>query len=440
MYRYGDGTPFPLEENFIETLTAAVEACTNAFMPLTELDGRRERARAGRQEADRELGRLAELDKTITSALAQYIVPDRTAQQTHAVAQKVVQTAKQAIQQARAQVDGRVHALEAQAGAGTASDAVLHALRPFFDHHQLPNSKWIMSWDVRGAEPRADAVSTSGRLTASFTLKLDAFRQPIRVGDLAESVVVHMMKKGLLGKAKPAPVELSKYVMVAFEKTGAETVITLKEKPDRSSQGLRFLVGEHGATWQSITANGDAETEPNPLDHEDIDGVRRLGEGANRALKDLTAHRTLTDLTLGSQVMSILPEPRIVPMEVLQQLTPLARTIRERSRVSGELVLKRDVGGGRREELFVPRAQLAQQFQKLPMEYRKPFEDMGVSSEDTQPAIALPRPPAPPSHPPSHPPPMGPGGRAVPPAPPGAQTIRTTFGEDDNKTVEVKKD
>jgi len=47
VYRYGDGTPFPLEENFIETLTSAVEACTNAFMPLTELDGRREPAPVG---------------------------------------------------------------------------------------------------------------------------------------------------------------------------------------------------------------------------------------------------------------------------------------------------------------------------------------------------------------------------------------------------------
>ena len=35
MYRYGDGTPFPLDENFIETLTTAVETCTNAFVPLT---------------------------------------------------------------------------------------------------------------------------------------------------------------------------------------------------------------------------------------------------------------------------------------------------------------------------------------------------------------------------------------------------------------------
>ena len=29
MYRYGDGTPFPLDENFIDTLTTAVETCTN---------------------------------------------------------------------------------------------------------------------------------------------------------------------------------------------------------------------------------------------------------------------------------------------------------------------------------------------------------------------------------------------------------------------------
>jgi hypothetical protein len=432
MYRYGDGTPFPLEENFIETLTSAVEACTNAFMPLTELDGRRERARAGRGEADRELGRLSDLDKTLQSALSAYMVPDKGAQ-TSAVAQKIVQTAKAAIQQARAVVDGRVQALEAQAGAGTAADAVLHALRPFFDHHQLPNAKWIFSWDVRSAEPRGDAVSTSGRLTASFTCRVESFRGPIRVGDLAEGVVVHMMKKGLLGKAKPAPVDLSKYVMVAFEKTATEHVITLKEKADKASQGLRFMVGEHGANWQSIGLTGDAETDANPLDVEDVDGVRRLGEGAARALKDLTTNRTLIDLTLGGQALEKLPEPRIVPMELLQQLTPLARTIRERSRTSGELVLKKDIGGGRREELYVPRAALAQQFSKLPMEYRKPFEDMGVSSEDTQPAISIGqlRPPAKPSSPPPSP--------GVPVSPPHAPTVRVSPTESDADSTIVKK-
>ena len=415
MYRYGDGTPFPLDENFIETLTTAVEACTSAFMPLTELDGRRERAKAARIEADREVAKLTELEKTVASTLAPYMVPDKkSSTQAQGVAQKTLLTAKQAIQQARAQIDSRVQALEDQAGAGTASDAVLAAMRTFFDQNQLPNAKWIMSWDVRGGEPQADAIASSGRLSAQFRLKVDSLRQPIRVDQLADGVVVHMMKKGLLGKAKPAPVDLGKYVMVAFERNHTESVITLREKPDRQSQGLRFTVADHMATWQSITPTGDAETESNPLDSEDFAGIRRLGEGAQKALKDLTTHRQLIDLTLGGQALTQLPEPRAVPMEVLQQLTPLARTIRERSRISGELVLKRDVAGGRREELFVPRAQLSQHFAKLPHEYRKPFEDMGVSGEDTQPAIQLPqnmRPPAKPSQPP--PPPSAPNSPTV---------------------------
>jgi hypothetical protein len=65
--------------------------------------------------------------------------------------------------------------------------------------------------------------------------------------------------------------------------------------------------------------------------------------------------------------------------------------------MSGELILKRDIGDGRREELFVPRSTLAAQFARLPNEYRRPFEDMGITGEETSPAIQLPpRPPAPP--------------------------------------------
>jgi hypothetical protein len=208
-----------------------------------------------------------------------------------------------------------------------------------------------------------------------------------------------MMKRGVFGKSKPAPIDLGKYVMVAFERTHREQIVTLKESATRSSPGLRFAVTDVGATWVSMSTAGDAESEPNPLDPEDVAPIRLLAERANAALKDLINHRTLVELTFGGKAVSDLDEPRIVPLELLQQLTPLARTIRERSRVSGELVLKRDIGDGRREELFVPRATLAQQFARLPPEYRRPFEDMGISGEETQPAIQLPRPPAPPSRP-----------------------------------------
>lgn len=407
MYRYGDGTPFPLDENFIETLTLAVEACTNAFMPLTELDERREQAKAARLDADRETTRLAELDRVLAGALAPYMSGDpKNGSQTVGVAQKAMVTTKQAIQQARAQIDGRVRSLEGQAAAATAAEAVLAAMRAFFDQCQLPNAKWTMSWDVRSAEPAGTATSTSGKLAAKFKLKLESARQPIRVDQIADAVVVHMMRKAFLGKTKPAPVDLGKYVMVGFERTQTTTIVTLREKPERHSQGLQFKVTDQTATWQPVAATGETELDPNPLDPDDAAGILRLAEGAHRALKDLVTHRELVDIVLNGQPLAKLAEPRAVPMDVLEQLTPLARSLRERSRMSGELVLKRDIDGGRREELFVPRAQLSRHFAKLPTEYRRPFEDMGIAGEDTQPAVEIaqlrpPTVPNPPSPPPA---------------------------------------
>ena len=396
MYRYGDGTPFPLDENFIETLTAAVESCTAAFTPLTELDLRRDKAREGRKEADKEVARLMELDKALSASLAPFLnAADKKLVQ--GLAQKISAAAKQTLTQAKQQLDTRVQQYETAASPSTAAAAVMKGLSTFFADHQLPKSTWIMSWDVRGVDPVANAVATAGKLSAQFTLAVDNWRQPIRVDQLAEAVVVHMMKKGVFGKAKPAPVELGKYVVVAFERTANEQVVTLKESPNKTSPGLRFAVSGDSATWVSISAAGDAEGEPNPLDMDDVAGIRRLADMANKTLEPLTKSRALVELMLGGKTIVELADPKAVPLELLSQLTPLARSIREKSRMSGELVLKRDIAGGRREELFIERTKLAQQFMALPDEYRKPFEDMGISSEDTQPAISIPRPPARPS-------------------------------------------
>ena len=405
MYRYGDGTPFPLDENFIETLTTAVETCTNAFVPLSDLDGRREKAREVRREADKELGRLADLEATVIGSLLAFAPSDsKKPSLTQQVSQKITASVKAAVIEARRQVEGRVAQTDAMAAPRTAADSVLKALRPFFEEQQLPNAKWIMSWDVRGAEPSANAVATAGRISASFTLAPDPYRAPIRVEQLSDGVIVHMMKKGVFGKAKPAPIDLGKYVVVAFERNHLETTVTLKENPNRTALGLRFAVTEVGATWVSITAAGDADGDANPLDSEDVAPVRTLAERAHAALKDLLNRRTLVELTLGNTPLADLEEPRIIPLDLLAQLTPLARTIREKSRMSGELILKRDIGDGRREELFVPRATLAAQFARLPNEYRRPFEDMGITNEETSPAIQIPPPrPGPPAPPRANP-------------------------------------
>ena len=44
MYRYGDGTPCPCDDNLIELITAAVEASAQMCAAAAQLDAQRARA------------------------------------------------------------------------------------------------------------------------------------------------------------------------------------------------------------------------------------------------------------------------------------------------------------------------------------------------------------------------------------------------------------
>ena len=399
MYRYGDGTPFPLDENFIETLTTAVETCTNAFVPLTELDARREKAREVRREADKELGRLSDLEATVIGSLLAFAPSDsKKPSLTQQVSQKITAGVKSAVSEARRQIEGRVAATEparraqdrrrrrAQGAAAVLRGAA--AAQRELDH-------------VVG-RPRRRAVGQRGGDRRPDLGQLQPGARPLSRADPGRAAAgrrdrPHDEEAACSARPSRRRSTSASTSWSRSRRTAARRSSRSRRTPTSRPRACGSRSPTSGATWVSITAAGDADGDPNPLDPEDVAPVRQLAEKAYGALRDLTTRRTLVDLSLGNTPLPELEEPRIIPLELLAQLTPLARTIREKSRMSGELILKRDIGDGRREELFVPRATLAAQFVRLPHEYRRPFEDMGITNEETSPAIQLPpRPPAPP--------------------------------------------
>ena len=70
MYRYGDGTPFPFEDNFIDIVGAAVDACAAMFGAAAQLEGLRQKAQQAKREADAEGAKLASLERSIEGAVA----------------------------------------------------------------------------------------------------------------------------------------------------------------------------------------------------------------------------------------------------------------------------------------------------------------------------------------------------------------------------------
>ena len=74
MYRFGDGTPFPLSENFIDTIVGAVDCCVALFKLDAEAEAREERQRLTRRAADDEIRRLDALKVLIETAVTPLLV------------------------------------------------------------------------------------------------------------------------------------------------------------------------------------------------------------------------------------------------------------------------------------------------------------------------------------------------------------------------------
>jgi hypothetical protein len=70
--------------------------------------------------------------------------------------------------------------------------------------------------------------------------------------------------------------------------------------------------------------------------------------------------------------------PEAVAERLIQQLAPVVNEIARRSGAPGELVLRRDVGGGRREEVYVTKAELYEKVLVLPPTRRVAFEQLGL--------------------------------------------------------------
>jgi hypothetical protein len=433
MYRYGDGTQFPLEENFIDTLTAAVEACAGAYTPIADLDDRRERAREGKRQADKELLRLAELEAAMEAAGEQFgPSTGRAATPVQQVAAKAIAAVKQAVATAKSQISARVQQLEQEAAGVGLGGQVRGHLNPLFEKHQLPSTTWAVAWDARGGIVAGTAVSTAGKLVATYDLAVGgAWLTGVRIDLLAPGLTLLLPRRKAPG-AKPQSVHLDKHALVAYERNAGHTTLIVRETAQKPSPGYRFT--EDGTTWIAVPIDHNSEVQGGELamTPEDAAGLASLASAAAAAIDGFKAARTLRELRLANQHVDTHPQPRVVIDSILAALTPLARSLREKSKVAGELVLKRDIGDGKREEIFVPRAQLAAKFNQLPPEYRKGFEDMGLARDQTQPGALGNREPTisdmptvvvepPPSSVPPPVPREKPAG-TLPPMPPGAKS------------------
>jgi hypothetical protein len=386
-YLYGDSSSFPLNQNFLDTLAHATDCC----VALLQVDENIHKAHKVADQANaaslKELADIEQLLQRVEKALSQR---DHLSNATAKVVEQVAATAKGQFDRARDGIqawrDGTIR--KAQQGCGPSD--IMAPLHRFLVKHELPYTSWGLRWKSgRAEEPvqaQVYAIMQRG-LTATLSVAIPArhlWAQPVRVGQLEPRFTIQLMGKNWLGKDKMVDEHLDKYFIVRVTRTSERHQVILSKKAKEPSEMMRLSLREgevKRVTVQRIDDDENPLSEAATLEGMDAQLAKRLWRQIEETICDLVHYRAqLLAATIYNKRVTEVESPATIAVAIIQSISPLVRDLKRHSRSPGELQLKRDLGDGRREELFIPEREVTGKYAVLSPKNQQLFDSYGLTT------------------------------------------------------------
>src|SRR5262249_31254069 len=145
--------------------------------------------------------------------------------------------------------------------------------------------------------------------------------------------------------------KLGRYQVVSVRAAASQVVVQLRSTPDANGLTLHITVPRTG----DIAIEGSAPGKEYTLEERDRAGLKLVAEKLETALHELEDQRTgLADLSIDTKPFADHPHPRVLAERLIAAIAPTVQMIARHSRSPGELVLRRQISGDRREEVFIP--------------------------------------------------------------------------------------
>jgi hypothetical protein len=315
-------------------------------------------------------------------------------------AERVLRAGARIMDAARIAIDGELLALDTQAsgeitkarmGAEEGRASGHRALETFLLHHDLPGSEVALRLTAEGERYAAHAkVSTPFGVDASFELQIPEAHEwgsVVRAGDLNAGTEVHLpLESGLFfKKVAVQPVKLDKLFVTAVTIGSVRGSLTLRRQSSAGS-GYKLDFDASGERTrvriQKLGEDGTETIDPaQDLSGDDAVHVLRLWQRVLDSTEELSRRRhAMTSATFEDIPIRVLDEPQKIAGALVHFLAPIVREISKRSGAPGELVLRRDVRAGRREEIYITKAELHEKVLTLPPLLRSVFEAFELES------------------------------------------------------------
>ncbi|MBK8481658.1 MAG: hypothetical protein IPL40_10845 [Proteobacteria bacterium] len=399
-FLYGDSTPFPLEENFIDTLRNATDICIALLRADEALDGIQRSVEEEQQAAERDLRGVERLVTSVNQVLEPQVASSAGSSYVQGVCGRLLQTAQSVVDNAAKDVVARRDAAVRQAESKMAAERarIPQALERFLLAHEIPGTQWSISWITRRGTTQQTQGPTQANawalartpigLEATFELDVGQsplWARPFKLGDLKQEVAIQLPHKGGW---------LDRGTSLREERLDRMFVTEVNLTPQRASVVLRRGVRPLGPGYElTISPDGKAPPEIKPIGEEgaaasddklvleglDAAAISDLWTMIEARLLPLVGKRVrLAQALLEGLPLAEIKSPAKVAQTLIHVTAPFVREMGRRSPVPGELVLKRQVEDGRREEMFISIRELTDKFATLTPERQSFFGEYGL--------------------------------------------------------------
>jgi hypothetical protein len=397
---YGDSTPFPYDINFVELIRNSVECGVTLMMAQHNIASALDRSGNFDQLRKQERQRMDAMSDAIKLTMTAFM-------SSHS--ERMARTAARVLEAARAVIESELAMLEGQANGEIsntrstvehAREQSFRAVETFVLKHDLPNTSVGLRLlaEEDGYSGQA-LVATPFGIEAVFALTIPPahdWGKVRRVAELSAGTEVHVpQESGWLSKrVAVAPTKLDKLVITEVAMASDRSLITLR-KGARSGGGYQLEVtaeAEPKATLRKLGEDGHPTPDPIiQLDGEDAVHVLRLWNRVVDTTQDLGMRRqAMTSASFDGKPLKEIDEPQEVAVKLINVVAPVVQEIAKRSGAPGELVLRRDLGEGRREEIYITKAELHEKVMTLPATLRPVFDPFELSEGPRSPRAPAP--------------------------------------------------
>ena len=226
-------------------------------------------------------------------------------------------------------------------------------------------------------------IRTPFGLDAAMELEVPAghlLERVVRIDRLAERLDVQVpeMAGWLHKEIKLRTQHLEKHHLAAFSSGRAGSTLHLRLVPDGTGPGYDVMFAEEGAPVRLVRVDEQQKREESfDLQEADVPKLSALREKIGAAVGELARHRTkLVEAKLDGEPLQSHCDPTLLVERLIAVLVPETQEIAARSQSRSELVLRRSLGGDRREEIFLSRQELKLKLEPLNDRNRALFDSL----------------------------------------------------------------